>query len=172
MYPYHCYITIPDRENGNYLYHDARFLSLLRDTFKDFELVCNAIWNRTVGGKCCGYCRSCNAGRDAGEVQLPHARFKAKEQDEIERPCVRLFDNHPAQRPKKAILVCTQIIEQSLDVDFDGKITQIAPIDLLLQQRWATLLGTKNGSSPSCSGSRDTALGDTTFGAIPVSPPA
>ena len=37
-------------------------------------------------------------------------------------------------RPEKLILVATSIIEQSIDVDFDYMITEIAPIDLLIQR--------------------------------------
>lgn len=68
------------------------------------------------------------------EVILFHARFKARVRDGIERRCIRLFGKDAAERPAKAILVCTQVVEQSLDVDFDGMITEIAPIDLLLQR--------------------------------------
>ncbi len=65
---------------------------------------------------------------------LFHARFTAKRRQEIENECIRLFGKNSAERPQKAILVCTQVVEQSLDVDFDTMITEIAPIDLLLQR--------------------------------------
>ena len=67
-------------------------------------------------------------------VLLFHARFPAGRRDEIETQCLRLFGKDKSQRPKKAILVATQVCEQSLDVDFDIMMTAIAPIDLLLQR--------------------------------------
>lgn len=41
-------------------------------------------------------------------------------------------------RPERSIVVATQIVEQSIDIDFDFMVTEIAPIDLLLQRfgRW------------------------------------
>lgn len=69
-----------------------------------------------------------------GELLLFHARFPARQRDEIERRCIRLFGKDKVNRPQKAILVATQVVEQSLDVDFDAMITAVAPMDLLLQR--------------------------------------
>lgn len=37
-------------------------------------------------------------------------------------------------RPARAVLVATQVIEQSLDLDFDLMVSEMAPVDLLLQR--------------------------------------
>ena len=70
---------------------------------------------------------------------LFHARFRAERRQEIEDQIVRLFGKGPnggtnSDRPPRAILVATQVVEQSLDIDFDVMLSQVAPIDLLLQR--------------------------------------
>ena len=40
----------------------------------------------------------------------------------------------PSRRPKRLVLVATQVVEQSLDVDFDLLVTDPAPIPVLLQR--------------------------------------
>ena len=74
------------------------------------------------------------AGSDT-ETMLFHARFPMGRRAEIEKECIRRFGNGPdVKRPRKMILVATQVVEQSLDLDFDGMLTELAPIDLLLQR--------------------------------------
>lgn len=73
-------------------------------------------------------------GKFDGTLMLFHAQFPAGRRNEIEQDCIRLFGKDKSQRPQKAILVATQVVEQSLDVDFDAMLTAVAPIDLLLQR--------------------------------------
>ena len=68
------------------------------------------------------------------EVLLFHARFTVQQRNQIEKKCLALFGKEEKNRPAKAILVATQVVEQSLDLDFDTMISQIAPVDLLLQR--------------------------------------
>lgn len=64
---------------------------------------------------------------------LFHARFPGDERQRHERAVLATF-GRDAARPEHALLVATQVVEQSLDIDFDWLITDLAPIDLLLQR--------------------------------------
>jgi CRISPR-associated endonuclease/helicase Cas3 len=65
---------------------------------------------------------------------LFHARFTADDRQKITERVLEMFGKNSASRPPKFVLVATQVVEQSLDVDFDHMISDIAPIDLLLQR--------------------------------------
>ena len=69
-----------------------------------------------------------------GDLMLFHAQFPAERRKEIEEACIRKFGKDKSNRPNRAILVATQVVEQSLDVDFDAMLTAVAPIDLVLQR--------------------------------------
>lgn len=69
-----------------------------------------------------------------GELLLFHGQFPAEQRTDIERLCIQKFGKDKNHRPKRAILVATQVVEQSLDVDFDTMLTAIAPIDLVIQR--------------------------------------
>jgi len=73
-------------------------------------------------------------GKDA---KLLHARFAANERVKKERELTFELgkNSHRGEgRPFRRIVVATQVVEQSLDVDFDMIITDIAPVDLVLQR--------------------------------------
>lgn len=72
----------------------------------------------------------------AEEVSLFHARFLYEDRAARERETLRRFGK-PGDgviRPYRAVLVATQVIEQSLDLDFDLMVTELAPVDLVLQR--------------------------------------
>ena len=67
------------------------------------------------------------------EVNLFHARFRFTDRQDKERACLDKFGRE-APRSQGRILVATQVVEQSLDLDFDWIVTQICPVDLLFQR--------------------------------------
>ncbi|MFC7581985.1 CRISPR-associated helicase Cas3' [Schaalia naturae] len=71
-------------------------------------------------------------GRD--DMTLTHARFLAADRVTKDRDMLDLFGRNSTHRPHRHIVVATQVIEQSLDVDFDLMLTDPAPMDLVLQR--------------------------------------
>ena len=66
---------------------------------------------------------------------LFHARFAMSDRQRIEAEVMRRFGrNADAEMRRGRVLVATQVIEQSLDLDFDLMATDLAPIDLLIQR--------------------------------------
>ena len=68
------------------------------------------------------------------EVLLFHARFAMVDRLEIEREVLRRFGRDGKADGRQGVLVATQVIEQSLDLDFDVLVTDLAPADLLIQR--------------------------------------
>lgn len=75
--------------------------------------------------------------RDAGavSVHLFHARFAMCDRQRIEADVLARWGREGrSDLPRNGILVATQIVEQSLDLDFDLAVTDLAPVDLLIQR--------------------------------------
>jgi CRISPR-associated endonuclease/helicase Cas3 len=66
-------------------------------------------------------------------VDLFHARFRFCDRLAKEQRVLRQYGKD-APRNRGRILIATQVIEQSLDLDFDWMVTQLCPIDLLSQR--------------------------------------
>lgn len=75
-----------------------------------------------------------NILRQDTEVDIYHSRFELQYITEIEKDILSKYSNKSSSRPKSSVLICTQVIEQSLDIDFDVMITDIAPIDVIIQR--------------------------------------
>ncbi|WP_125613129.1 CRISPR-associated helicase Cas3' [Specibacter cremeus] len=74
------------------------------------------------------------------ELILDHSRFMAPDRTSIESRIRTVLGPDAAVaaagavRPPRLIVVGTQVLEQSLDIDFDLLVTDFAPADLLLQR--------------------------------------
>ncbi|MCX7801220.1 MAG: CRISPR-associated helicase Cas3', partial [Fimbriimonadales bacterium] len=67
------------------------------------------------------------------KVDLFHARFTVHDRSAIEKTVLATYGRKRSQKGPR-VLVATQVVEQSLDLDFDFLVTELAPIDLLLQR--------------------------------------
>lgn len=71
------------------------------------------------------------------DAVLMHSRFISRDRIAQESALVAELGPRATRgegRPWRRVVVATQVVEQSLDLDFDGMITDIAPMDLLLQR--------------------------------------
>lgn len=66
-------------------------------------------------------------------MMLLHSAFLATDRVKQER-ALQAAIGKDGKRPKRMIVIGTQVLEQSLDIDFDVLYTDIAPVDLLLQR--------------------------------------
>ena len=74
---------------------------------------------------------------DFGEecIELLHSAFIASERSRKEEALLKMIGNgEDVKRPGKKIVIGTQVIEQSLDIDFDVMLSELCPMDLLIQR--------------------------------------
>ncbi len=64
------------------------------------------------------------------KVKLLHSRFIQKDRNEKEKQ-IKIFSNN---REEKGIWITTQIVEASLDIDFDNLYTEVSTLDSLFQR--------------------------------------
>jgi CRISPR-associated endonuclease/helicase Cas3 len=97
---------------------------------------CAVVIRNTVGLAQETYLRLRNSLKGQGiKVELFHARFPFGRRMQIEAAVLGRFGKNstPDGRDRR-VLVATQVVEQSLDLDFDLMVTDLAPADLVLQR--------------------------------------
>ena len=69
------------------------------------------------------------------DIDLFHARFAMGDRLTIEERVVNRFGKEGEEVERQGrILIATPVVEQSLDIDFDEMISDLAPIDLIIQR--------------------------------------
>lgn len=71
----------------------------------------------------------------SGQLTLFHSRFAMCDRLEIENRALDTFGKtSDASQRRGQVLVASQVVEQSLDLDFDVMVSDLAPIDLVIQR--------------------------------------
>ena len=78
-------------------------------------------------------CKECKEYFGEDVVDLLHSAFIATDRVSKESDLLKMIGKR-GKRPERKIIIGTQVIEQSLDIDFDVLITDLCPIDLMLQR--------------------------------------
>nr|WP_075574492.1 CRISPR-associated helicase/endonuclease Cas3 [Ezakiella massiliensis] len=79
------------------------------------------------------FAKICSEEFGSDKVDLLHSAFIATDRYKKEKNLIDTIGKG-GQRPDFKIIIGTQVIEQSLDIDFDVMITDLAPMDLILQR--------------------------------------
>ncbi|WP_311481287.1 CRISPR-associated helicase Cas3' [uncultured Anaerococcus sp.] len=79
------------------------------------------------------FARQCIESFGEDRVELLHSSFIATDRYKKEKNLIDTIGKN-GKRPDFKIVIGTQVIEQSLDIDFDILITDLAPMDLILQR--------------------------------------
>lgn len=106
------------------------------------------LWiENTVGAEQSIYQKALTAGIETGVL---HSRFRPLDREDAEGIWTNLFGKAGRNERGKCgrLLIGTQVVEQSLDLDSDFLITRLAPIDLLVQ-RWGRLWRHEDTKRPS-----------------------
>lgn len=94
---------------------------------------CAAVIHNTVREAQETYNDFIEKGWDSSELMLFHSRFTPTDRSRLEQAIMSRLGRN-GERPHKIVVIATQVIEQSLDIDFDVMISDMAPIDLILQR--------------------------------------
>lgn len=112
----------------------AEGISVLVDSVRKHDF-CGVYFADTVASSQYVYIKikHLTAGEDI-QVILLNAAFTSDLRKELEAKCMNLFGKDRTNRPHKAILVITQLGEQSIDIDMDIEVTEPAGMDRLIQR--------------------------------------
>lgn len=109
-----------------------RVLAYIQEATQRGDCVC---WIRNTVGDAIEAYETLSGLHGPEKVTLFHARFALGDRLDIEERVLKWFGKQSDRESRRGrILVATQVVEQSLDVDFDGMITDLAPMDLIIQR--------------------------------------
>ncbi|MCK5686269.1 CRISPR-associated helicase Cas3' [bacterium] len=115
------------------LENEKQVLEIIKKSVKNNQCIC---WIRnTVKDAVNGMQKTLSIeGIKPDNVTLFHSRFAMIDRQSIENKTLDLFGKTEENHRSGQVLIATQVVEQSLDLDFDVLISDIAPVDLIIQR--------------------------------------
>ena len=92
------------------------------------------VWTRNTVQDALDAFNALKARLPATQIDLFHARFALGDRLRIQSDVLQSFGKNSTGDARNRILIATQVVEQSLDADWDVMISDLAPIDLLIQR--------------------------------------
>lgn len=127
--------------------HENKEISLSFDYSRDIQNIVNLAVSKANSGQCVLWINNTVADaqnaylkikgtmkENAFDVGLLHSRFTVEHRRKIEDEWMKKLGKEISSRPNGCILVATQVIEQSIDIDADFMISELAPMDMLIQR--------------------------------------
>jgi len=131
----HALSTRPDLKRNvrtEFLHSAEQALETVLEWQSQGKAVC---WIRNTVGDAIDAFEELRNKMDASKLYLFHARFALGHRLDREQQVLQVFGKKgDAAQREGAVLVATQVVEQSLDLDFDEMVSDLAPIDLLIQR--------------------------------------
>lgn len=125
---------------------DSRPIRLKTAVFPEEEIIAECIaraeagqhvlWLRNTVAEAQATCRAFMSAARAGlvEIGLLHSRFPFFRRQELENEWLQRLGKDRVSTGPGSILVATQVVEQSVDIDLDFIVSDLAPTDMLLQR--------------------------------------
>ncbi len=117
------------------------------DFFHSYEEVLSYIEKKSANGECVCWIRNTvndarktyydliTRGLSSEKIDLFHSKFAMIDRIRIENAAIANFGKLSGEKERTGrVLIATQVVEQSLDLDFDAMISDLAPVDLLIQR--------------------------------------
>ncbi len=124
--------------NINILKRNSRDDEIILKLTEEAQKGCDTAYIVNTVGRCqCIYEEIEKSQKKNGgnyELHIFHSRYTFGDRKRIEENVLKRFGKDKNGKTSGAIIIATQVIEQSLDLDFDVMFTDLAPIDLLIQR--------------------------------------
>lgn len=111
---------------------EQKLIKEIADALEQGQCVC---WIRNTVGDARQALQTFKDAYGQYKTHLFHARYAMGDRINIENDVLELFgpDSHSGTRQGR-LLIATQVVEQSLDLDFDLLASDLAPVDLIIQR--------------------------------------